>query len=199
MSRCAIRIAVGTALSVAAITVLAQQPQVYRYVDPSGRVVYSDRAPPADVKNVQTKRMGANFVESSQPSVAAQMAAERFPATLFTFECGEVCQNAEALLNKRGVPYAIVDVQRDEQGLIRMKALSGEDRAPVLALGEKIVVKGYSEQRWQAALDEAGYPKAPAARRTVVGGGQAKEVAPAPATEGNRAVTAPVKGGDYPK
>jgi hypothetical protein len=80
-----------------------------------------------------------------------------------------------------------------------MKALSGEDRAPVLALGEKIIVKGYSEQRWQAALDEAGYPKTPAPRRTVVGGGQAKEVAPAPATEGNRPVTAPVKGGDYPK
>jgi glutaredoxin len=199
MSRCAIRIAVGTALMLAAASVVAQQPQVYRYDDPSGRVVYSDRAPPSDVKNVQTKRMGANFVESSQPSVAAQMAAERFPATLFTFECGEVCQNAEALLNKRGVPYSVVDVQRDEQGLIRMKALSGEDRAPVLALGEKIIVKGYSEQRWQAALDEAGYPKAPPQRRTVVGGGQAKEVAPAPAAEGNRTVTAPVKGGDYPK
>jgi glutaredoxin len=78
---------------------------------------------------------------------------------------------AESLLNKRGVPYTIVDVQRDEQGLIRMKSLSGEDRAPVLALGDKIIVKGYSEQRWQAALDEAGYPKTPTQRRTVVGGG----------------------------
>ena len=79
-------------LSIAAMSVLAQQPQVYRYVDPSGRVVYSDRAPPADVKNVQTKRLGANFVESSEPSIAAQQASERFPATLFTFECGEVCR-----------------------------------------------------------------------------------------------------------
>jgi len=194
------RIAIGLAALAAAINVLAQAPQVYRYVDPSGRVVYSDRAPPPDIKNVQTKRMGANFVESSEPSVAAQQASDRFPATLFTFECGEVCQSAEALLNKRGVPYSVVDVQKDEQGLVRMKALSGEDRAPVLALGEKIIVKGYSEQRWQAALDEAGYPKTPNQRRSVVGGGTTKEVTPAPqAPEGNRPVIPAVKGGDYPK
>jgi glutaredoxin len=193
------RVVIGAAASIAAMTVLAQAPQVYRYVDPSGRVVYSDRAPPPDIKNVQTKRLGANFVESSEPSIAAQQASERFPATLFTFECGEVCQSAEALLNKRGVPYTIVDVQRDEQGLVRMKALSGEDRAPVLALGDKIIVKGYSEQRWQAALDEAGYPKMQAQRRTVLGGGQAREVTPSAAPEGGRAVTPQVKGGDYPK
>jgi len=206
MSRCSIRFVVGATLSIAAASVLAQQAQVYRYVDPTGRVVYSDRAPPPDVKNVQTKRLGANFVESSEPSIAAQQASERFPATLFTFECGEVCQNAEALLNKRGVPYTVIDVQRDEQGLVRMKALSGEDRAPVLALGEKIIVKGYSEPRWQAALDEAGYPKTPSQRRQAVGG-STREPAPAPApapaappsSEGNRPVTAPVKGGDYPK
>jgi len=190
---------IGTAASIVALTALAQAPQVYRYVDPSGRVVYSDRAPPPDIKNVQTKRLNANFVESSEPSIAAQQASDRFPATLFTFECGEVCVNAESLLNKRGVPYTIIDVQRDEQGLVRMKALSGEDRAPVLALGDKIIVKGYSEQRWQAALDEAGYPKAPAQRRTVVGGGTSREVSPPPAPEGARPVTPSVKGGDYPK
>jgi len=145
--------------------------------------------------------MGANFIESSEPSVAAQMAADRFPATLFTFECGEVCQNAEALLNKRGVPFTIVDVQRDEQGLTRMKSLSGEDRAPVLALGEKIIVKGYSEPRWQAALDEAGYPKTPPQRRSAVGGatGASRDVSPAAPVEGARPVTPQQKGGDYPK
>ena len=197
----AVRIALGVAASIAAFCVAAQSPQVYRYVDPTGRVVYSDRAPPPDIKNVQTKRLGANFIESSEPSIAAQMAADRFPATLFTFECGEVCQNAEALLNKRGVPFTIVDVQRDEQGLTRMKSLSGEDRAPVLALGEKIVVKGYSEPRWQAALDEAGYPKTPPQRRSAVGGatGAARDVPPAAPVEGARAVTPQQKGGDYPK
>ena len=31
--------------------------------------------------------------------------------------------------------------------------------APVLQVGDKLVAKGYNEARWQALLDEAGYPK----------------------------------------
>jgi len=174
----------------------ASAQSVYRYVDADGRVVYSDRPPPPDVKSVQTKRLGANYVETSEPSITAQMAAERFPATLFTFECGEVCQNAEGLLNRRGVPFTMVDVQKDDQGLVRLKTLTGEENAPVLTLGDKIVVKGYNESRWQAALDEAGYPKAPAQRRSQAVG-RTEPAAPPP--QGSRVVTPAAKGGDYPK
>ena len=31
--------------------------------------------------------------------------------TLYTFACGEVCDNAEALLNRRGVPFTSVNVE----------------------------------------------------------------------------------------
>jgi glutaredoxin len=193
-----VRTATGLVAFFVAAGALAQAPQVYRYVDPSGRVVYSDRPPPPEAKGVQTKRVDGNFVESSEPSVAAQMAADRFPATLYTFECGEVCQNAEALLNRRGVPYATVDVQKDEQGMIRLRTLTGEERAPVLTLGDKVIVKGFSESRWQAALDEAGYPKAPSSRR----GATAQRVAeppPPPPTPGTQSLAPPPRGGDYPK
>jgi len=185
------------AIALAALPASAQS--VYRYVDPTGRVVYSDRPPPPDVKNVQTKRLGANYVETSEPSITAQQAADRFPATLFTFECGEICQNAEGLLNRRGVPFTIVDVQKDEQGLIRLKALTGEESAPVLTLGDKFVVKGFSEPRWQAALDEAGYPKTPGQRRTQTVGRTEPAPAPAAPSQGAKAVTPAQKGGDYPK
>ncbi len=185
---------------VAAATALAASAQsVYRYVDPDGRIVYSDRAPPPDVKNVQTKRLGANYVETSEPSLTAQMAAERFPVTLYTFDCGEVCQNAEGLLNRRGVPFTLVDVQKDEQGHVRLRALTGEDSAPVLTLGEKVVVKGFSESRWQAALDEAGYPKAPAQRRGAAAMGRADAGPTAAVAQGSRVVTPAPRGGDYPK
>ena len=186
-------------LAAAALSTLASaQSSVYRYVDPTGRVVYSDRPPPPDVKNVQTKRLGANYVETSEPSVTAQMAADRFPATLYTFECGEICQNAEGLLNRRGVPFTVVDVQKDEQGMGRMKAITGEESAPVLTLGDKMVVKGFSESRWQAALDEAGYPKAPAQRRAQQAGPRAEPPPAPPPVQGSRTVTTQ-KGGDYPK
>lgn len=193
-------LAVALAAAAAASMQASAQSSVYRYVDPTGRVVYSDRPPPSDVKNVQTKRLGANYVETSEPSLTAQMAAERFPATLYTFECGEVCQNAEGMLNRRGVPFTMVDVQKDDQGLTRLKALTGEESAPVLTLGDKFVVKGYSESRWQAALDEAGYPKAPPQRRAqAVGRAEPAPAAPAPAPQGSRVVTPTAKGGDYPK
>ena len=191
------RVTLGIAALVTAAGALAQATPVYRYVDPSGRVVYSDRPPPADVKNVQTKRLGANYVET-QPTISAQMATDRFPATLFTFECGEICQNAESLLNKRGVPFSIVNVQNDEQGLVRMKTLTGEEKAPVLALGDSIIVKGYNEARWQAALDEAGYPKTPPPRRGAVAG-RTEAAPPPPVVEGTRSVAPPPRGGDYPK
>ncbi len=194
-----LRVALGFAALAVAAGASAQAQQVYRYTDKDGRVVYSDRPPPGDVKNVQTKRMGANFVETSEPSLAAQQAAERFPVTLFSFDCGEICQSAEALLNKRGVPFSMVDVATDEQGRVRLKELSGEEKAPVLAVGDKLIVKGFNEARWQATLDEAGYPKTPAPRRAVTAGKGSPEPPPAPVAEGARSVAPPARGGDYPK
>ena len=60
------------------------------------------------------------------------------------------------------MPFTIVNVGEAE-GQARLKALTGEAQAPVLAVGDKLVAKGYNEARWQAMLDEAGYPKTPAA------------------------------------
>jgi glutaredoxin len=189
---------VALAALAAATGVLAQAP-VYRYTDTDGRVVYSDRPPPSTAKNVQARRLGANFVETSEPSIAAQQAAERYPVTLFTFDCGEVCTNAEALLNKRGVPFAVINVQTDEPGRTRMQALSGDDKAPVLAVGDQLIVKGYNESRWQATLDQAGYPKAPNVRSAAtVGRAAPANAAPTP-PEAPRAVAPPAKGTDYPK
>ena len=62
--------------------------QVYRYTDTDGRIVYSDRAPPPAAKNVQPKRLGANYIETSELPIATQQATERFPVTLYTFDCG---------------------------------------------------------------------------------------------------------------
>jgi len=119
-----ILLVVGVAATVIAPAASAQQ-QVYRYVDKDGKVVYSDRSPPTDSKDVQAKRLSANFIESNTVPMATTQAAERFPATLYTFACGTVCQNAEALLNRRGVPYTTVNVE-DVKGAEQLKKLTGE-------------------------------------------------------------------------
>jgi hypothetical protein len=43
--------------------------------------------------------------------------------------------------------------------------LTGEQQAPVLQVGVKLVAKGYNESVWQGLLSEAGYPKTPPPRR----------------------------------
>lgn len=191
----AISMACAITLAVAAGGAVAQQ--VYRYVDKDGHVVYTDRLPPDAAKDVQAKRMGGNYVQSDEMSVATREATERFPVKLYTFPCGEVCRAAEALLNRRGVPYTAIAVDTPEGSELLMKA-TGELQAPVLQIGDKQFAKGYSEARWTAMLDDAGYPKAPANRRATPVGKSAPEPAPAAPAAGNapQVVNAP---SNYPK
>lgn len=173
----------------------AQEKQVYRYTDKDGNVVYTDRVPPGDSKDVQAKRLGANYIETNELPLVAQQAMARYPVTLYTFACGELCLNAEGLLNRRGVPFSTVNVE-DPKNAERLKALTGDNQAPVLQVGDKLHVKGFNEARWQAMLDEAGYPKAPPSRRP-----QPLRPPPAPAAPRADAPTtiAPTTGGGYPK
>ena len=189
----------GLLLSAAAA---AQDKEVYRYVDPDGKVVYTDRQPPANAKNPQAKRVGGNYIETDKSSLAQEQATARFPVTLYTFSCGDVCDNAAGLLNRRGVPFTTVDVQSPE-GTKKLQALTGELNAPVLTVGEKMIAKGYNEARWQSMLDEAGDLKTPARRITQLGRapGEAPP-APPPSTDTRSApVAAPTAAppGTYPK
>jgi hypothetical protein len=78
-------------------------------------------------------------------------------------------------------------------------ALTNESTAPVLTVGDKLVAKGYSESRWQAMLDEAGYPKTPAPRRAAPAVRLTEVPVAAAAPEGTKAVGPGPRGGDYPK
>ena len=189
----------------------AQQKELYRYTDADGKVVYSDKPPPPEAKNVQPKRVGGNVIETSEVPLAARMASDRYPVTLYTFDCGEPCQGAEALLNKRGIPFRSVNV-KEPPGAARLTALTGTNVAPVLQVGEKMVSQGLNEQRWQAMLDEAGYPRSPPLRRMPPGKGtesppvaKASTSAPpattpaAPAPAAPAAPPADAPGGGYPK
>jgi len=188
---------------VAAVTIVAgaaAQQQVYRYVDKDGKVVYSDRSPPTDSKDIQAKRLSPNYIENNTTPLATTQAAERFPVTLYTFACGAVCQSAEALLNRRGVPFTTVNVE-DQKGAEMLMKLTGAQQAPVLQVGDKLIAKGFNEARWTAMLDDAGYPKSPPTRRvtakTAEPAAPAAPAAPTPSPEATQAL--PVPGSGYPK
>ena len=180
----------------------AQDKQLYRYTDADGHVVYTDKPPPPSAKNVQPKKIIANVVETNEIPIAAQLASEKYPVTLFTWDCGEICQNAEALLNRRGVPYTTINVA-DKDGMAKLQALTGGTAIPVLQVGEKMVAKGLLEARWQSMLDEAGYPKTPGPRRTPPARASEPstraETASPPNATPPAAPTAPPADGGYPK
>ena len=171
----------------------AQAQQVYRYVDQDGRVVYSDKPPPANAREAQAKRIGKNTIETSNLSYTSALAQERYPVTLYTFGCGTVCDTASALLNKRGVPHTVVDVGNGD-GADKLKRLTGGLDAPALQVGDQFTT-GFNENRWQAMLSDAGYPQTPAPRTAPVG----RAPAPAPAPTAVLEPPAPPPKTDYPQ
>lgn len=204
------------------ITCAANAQALYRYTDANGRVVYSDQPPPPTATNVQPKRLPENVIETDPLPFATRDAVERFPVTLYTFDC-DVCKDAVALLTTRGVPFTTVIVT-EAKGAARLKALTGTQSAPVLQVGDKQVLRGYNASQWQAILDEAGYPKSgPPARQAArtaspppasapataaaPATAPAPAAAPAPVSGASSATPAPAtaapadspKGGGYPK
>jgi glutaredoxin len=200
MTRLSMRIALVCCVAGATTAaVVAAQQQVYRYVDKDGRIIYTDRAPPTDGRDVQAKRLSPNFIENNDVPIATAQAVQRFPVTLYTFACGTVCQNAEALLNRRGVPFSTVNVE-DQKGAEQLQKLTGAQQAPVLQVGDKLIATGFNEARWTAMLDDAGYPKTPPPRRVAAKPADAASTpAAAPAAPADATQAIAVPGGGYPK
>ena len=81
-----------------------------------------------------------------------------FPVTLYTAPaCPEYCEQARALLNRRGIPFAETQVWNAET-LSELKSKSGAESVPVLVVGTS-VLNGFDPARYDMLLDSAGYPK----------------------------------------
>ncbi|OAM51909.1 hypothetical protein A7981_10030 [Methylovorus sp. MM2] len=132
--------------------------QVYKWVDAQGKIHYTDTPPMPEVaKSVETKKAQGNVIESDAQPFATKIAAEKFPVSLYTFAgCGDLCDKAKALLDKRGIPYATKSTEEDKEAL---KKLTGDSQIPVLVVGNKTPRRGFEESAWNSLLDEAGYPK----------------------------------------
>ena len=157
---------------------LLAQAETYKWVDADGKVHYSDQPPPPSVRKSERKRLGHKPGDVSMPYVL-QRAMKTFPVTIFVSDCGDGCNRARALLAKRGVPHTSKDPtapgMRDEL----RKVTGGDDVVPVLQVGRR-VLRGFEEGQWNAALDDAGYPKTALVPVTPV---QAKPAPPAPPPE----------------
>jgi hypothetical protein len=134
----------------------ANAAQLYRWVDSKGNVEWRDTPPPASVpaKNVQQRKLGENVI-SGENSYSLQQATKSHPVTLWATDCGALCTDARALLNRRGVPFTEKTPQSD---FATFKKLSPGSEIPLLQVGT-IQLKGYLESEWDSTLDSAGYPR----------------------------------------
>ncbi|MBI5910788.1 MAG: glutaredoxin family protein [Betaproteobacteria bacterium] len=138
------------------LPVLAQA-QMYRWVDDSGKVHYSDQVPASGAKNVQKQSVSVGQSSSAGLPYALQQAVKNFPVALYTSEaCKDTCAQARELLNQRGVPYSETTVI-DEVDIAQLKKLSGGSVVPVMTVGRELY-KGFESGIYKAALDTAGYP-----------------------------------------
>jgi len=135
---------------------------MYRWIDENGVVNYTPYPPPANIKNVEQKKLGDSTIETGGPSYGMQQAAKNFPVTLYATDCGDPCNSARAYLKKRGIPYVEKNPQNPEEDENFKKLTGGGRQVPLLIVGNLKTLKGYLESEWGAALDAAGYPGVPA-------------------------------------
>lgn len=152
--------------------------QLYQWKDAQGRTVYSDQAPPPNIRNAEQKSFRGSIIESGE-SYATQTAREKYPITLYASACGIPCDQARQLLKARGVPFSSKDPQASPEAEAELKKLTGQLRVPVLVVGSD-KIDGFESGQWQAMLDRAGYPKsAPFGSRPVPAAASTPTPAPA--------------------
>ena len=132
--------------------------KTYRWEDAKGNVYYSDLPPPAGARNISSARDNSEAPTPELP-YELQLAVTKFPVTIYiTPDCGGPCDSASALLIGRGVPHTELDAMRPDVNEKLNTLTNDQPAVPVVEIGS-IVVQGFEQGRWNAALDKAGYPR----------------------------------------
>ncbi len=157
--RLCLTLTTAAAMVVASASLIAA-PDLYRWVDKDGKVTYSDTPPPKDAVSAQKKRLGDNGAGGGEDALpyALKLAMQRNPVILYANNCGEICDQARALLAKRGIPFVSRNPETDPGASEELKELIGALSVPTLAVGSGSQT-GFNESGWNSTLDGAGYPK----------------------------------------
>ncbi|MDB5810874.1 MAG: glutaredoxin-like protein [Betaproteobacteria bacterium] len=179
---------------------LAHGGDMYRWVDEKGVVNYTPFPPPANIRNVEPKKLGdSGKAQVSEAPYSVQLAVKNFPLTFYTTTaCGEPCKAARAHLDRRGAPYTEKDPSnpsspKEFEDFTKMSG--GNPQVPFLSVGQLKNLQGYSAAEWDSTLDAAGYPSAALASARPAGGKSPSAPPLAPVTPGTPAATpAPAAG-----
>jgi len=157
MGRWMSAVAVGVLGATLALQSFAQG-SVYRWTGKDGKVHFSDAPPPDDAKDVSQKRMGGGERDASALPYESQVAMKRHPVTLYVADKCAPCDDARALLSRRGIPYTERNAQGNAKEIEALTHLAGAAQVPLLQVGDR-TLKGFDASAWNASLDSAGYPR----------------------------------------
>lgn len=147
----------GPALLLLLAAGAAPAQTVYRHVDKSGKVTFSDQPPAADAQPAAPRGGAAGGAGPALPYELRQV-AQRYPVTIYTGdECGP-CGAGRSLLVTRGIPFEERTVKSNEDIQALQRLSGGQPSLPILSIGSQ-QLKGFSDAEWSQYLDAAGYPK----------------------------------------
>ena len=130
--------------------------QMYKWVDASGKVTFSDKPPPANAKPIEIKA-GAGGAASVPLPYALAQAARAYPVVLYTRAKCDFCDKGRTLLKDRGIPFTEKTVQTaaDEA---KLKEAGGDGSLPFIKVG-RAKSTGFEAGAWNTMLTEAAYPE----------------------------------------
>lgn len=135
---------------------IAAAQRTYKWVDSQGNVSYHDRPPPAGSDyQVEERKLKSGRARTGDPAADA---GDKAPVVLYAIPKCTPCDLARAHLQKRNVPFAEKNVEKDVKLQEELKTKAGALSVPVIMVGEK-VLNSYNEGWLDSELDQAGYAK----------------------------------------
>ncbi|MFC1665228.1 glutaredoxin family protein [Pseudomonadota bacterium] len=138
----------------------ANAAKLYKWVDEQGRVSYQDRPPPEDSNFSESTLSDPGDVDPAIKSYQDKMAAAvaKSPLVLYVIPDCDGCDLIRSYLDKRNIPFAEKNVEKDPKVQAELKDVAGRLEVPLLVVGER-VLRGYSKPVLETELDSAGFPK----------------------------------------
>ncbi|NIA00323.1 glutaredoxin family protein [Massilia sp. CCM 8734] len=130
--------------------------QMYKWVDASGKVTFSDKPPPANAKPIEIKAGAGGAATVPLPYALAQ-AVRAHPVVLYTRNKCDYCDQGRTFLKERGIPFIEKTVQTGADE-IKLKEAGGDGRMPFIKIG-RAKSTGFEPAAWNSMLTDAAYPE----------------------------------------
>lgn len=146
----------GTMMALVLCAGGAGAQQMYKWVDASGKITFSDKPPPANAKPIEIKAGAGGAATVPLPYALAQ-AVRAYPVVLYTRAKCDFCDKGRSFLKERGIPFneKTVTTAADEA---KLKEAGSDGRLPYIVIG-RAKSTGFDPGAWNTMLTEATYPE----------------------------------------